>query len=326
MVFLLLSFSLFCSAAYYTTVVRRVATGRRNRPGGDFLTPAERLALAQEAAIRCGLPASMVVTADPHLVRGDFLPGGGTEIALVAELSSHSGFLVLLAPTADGWRPITHVGPEELGVPTSVAPLLIPGRHGAALVLTDLADQMAGAFSRREECSVFGVKDGKWRRLWRRTIESVAYWNLAWERPPGAGWRGLAGRADWRIEKAGDACLIAVAYRNSLTEAPAQATLPEAHRFVPRRQVTGREEYRWDPAYDLFVLGYGRIKNSPRLLGPDARPLEPPVRLLPGQRVAILADEATTPKGLSGRACLLRVYAAGREGFLSPAAVDRSSS
>lgn len=316
----LLPVLLFFGAAY-PSVLRRMKSGREDVLGYDLQTPAGRRALAREVAERCGLRLRPPIKADPYLVWGDFLPGGGSELALAAELYSNAGFLALLAPAKNGWRLLSCLGPRELGAPTSVSLLIIPGRVGAALTITDLADQMAGAFCRREDCTILGVRDGEWWRLWQREIESEAYWNRAWDRPPGRGWLCLAGRADWQIKKEKKGCRLLVAYRNSLAMGPAQATLPETHRFTVRWQVRGREEYRWDPELDLFVLGYGRVKSLARLLGPDGRPIEPPVFLPPGRPVAVLADEAATPKALAGRACLLRVWGDGREGFLSPAAV-----
>ncbi|MCL6613741.1 MAG: hypothetical protein K6U03_03830 [Firmicutes bacterium] len=161
----------------------------------------------------------------------------------------------------------------------------------------------------------------KGRRLWRREIESEAYWNRAWDHPPGRGWLCLAGRADWQIKTNEKGCRLLVTYRNSLAMGPPGATLPESHDFTDRQQVRGEEEYRWDPQLDLFVLGYGRVKTPTRLLGPDGRPVVPPVFLPSGRPVAVLADEAATPKALAGLGCLLRVYAEGREGFLPPAVV-----
>ncbi len=286
-------------------------------------TEADRQKLAEDVAKACGLEIPSWINADPFLLSGDFLPGGETELALAAQVSATGGILALLAPQGARWRLVCHLGPDRLGVPSSLSNLVLPGRPGMALVLTDLADQMAGAFSRRETCAIY-TADGSWQRLWSRDLDSSSYWNRAWNHPPGTGWLLLAGQADWQPVAGPNGIRLSVSYRNILAEAPPGARLPEEHHFTVRRETTGREDYAWNPATGLFALGYARTRAAVRLMSLLGNTLQPTGTVLrAGQAVAILADGAGDPRTLLGQPRMLEVLIPGQRGLLSPSAVDR---
>ena len=285
-------------------------------------TEAERQALAEDVAKACHLEIPSWVNADPFLLSGDFLPGGEPELALAAQVSATGGILALLAPQGNRWRLVCHLGPDRLGVPSSLNNLVLPGRPGTALILTDLADQMAGAFSRRETCAIY-TADGSWRRLWSRDLDSSSYWNRAWSHPPGTGWLLLAGQADWQPVAGPAGLRLAVSYRNFLAEAPPAARLPEEHHFAVKRETAGREDYAWDPAVGLFTLGYARTRAPVRLMSLLGNSLQPTgIVLHAGQAVAILADGAGDPRALLGQPRMLEVLIPGQRGLLSPSAVE----
>lgn len=286
-------------------------------------TEDDRLALAKAVARACGLSATRLPDADPHLVRADFLPGGGDELALAAQVSPTGGLLALLVVRDGNWRVASHWGPDRLGVPTSMSPLALPGRREAGLILTELADQMAGAFCRREVCGVYAA-DGAWRRLWAKEIDAVSYWNRAWNHPPGQGWLRLASIATWKPVRTPGGLRISVSYRNTLAEAAGNGRLPEEDKFTIDRESTGQEEFVWDPGLGLFVLGYARTAAAARLLARQGAAFKPTGTVLPaGQAVAILADGAGDPRSLLGQARLLEVLAPGQTGFLAPATIRR---
>lgn len=259
---------------------------------------------------------------DPHLLRVDLAPGGGLEVALAARVGAGDGFLAVLAVAADGWRVLNHLGPAVLGEPTSLSVLNLPGRT-AALVLTDLADQMAGAFCRREACSILALRKGALARIWGREIEIQAYWNREWSDPPGYGWLRLSGEAQYEFCYVGTAPAITVTYRNTLAEAPQAGRLPEEGSFVVRHSRTGEEVYRWDPALGLFILGYGRTRVRTTLQRREGGSVMKSVAdLAPGESVAILGDEQNEPRALLDDPVYLRVYAAGRTGLVEPGAIE----
>ncbi|MGE5597970.1 MAG: hypothetical protein ACM3XS_01150 [Bacteroidota bacterium] len=300
----------------------------RRLAGGAGSEEDER-ALAAAVARACGVATDPAVDANPFLAWGNFLPGREQELALAARVTSTSGLLALLAPREESWRIAAWLGPDVLGVPTSLLPLTLPGRRTTALALTDLADQMSGAFTRRETCAIF-LADGVWRRVWTRVIESESFWNRTWDRPPGQGWVRLVGEAQWKPVVKGRELFLEVSYRNARAVAAAEpgGRLPEAGRFAAAEQRSGRERYRWDPALGAFVLGYGRIKEA-AFLARDRRAAGSPeaseARLPAGLSLAILGDDAGDPGVLVGLPRLLRVRAAGKEGFLPAGVVERLS-
>lgn len=285
---------------------------------------ADRQALARAVAGACGMTIPADLDFDPFLVWADFLAEPGQELALAVPVSRTEGLLALLLAKDKGWSVAVKVGPDELGIPTSLATLTLPGLSQTALVLTDLADQLEGAYSRRENCTIY-VMDKSWRKVWSKEIESEAYWNLAWDRPPGQGWVRLAGSADWRAQQEDGGLCLSVLFRNTLAWAPAapDGRLPETGKFAQTKQVNGHEVFRWDPALGLFVLGYARTRHATPMRANRHAEMSPGDPLPADQPLAILADGADEPPALIGQGRLLQVFAAGRIGFVPASSVRR---
>ena len=288
-------------------------------------TETDRNKLAKDTVIACGYALPDGMGLDPLLVWGDFLPANGQELAVALKLSQIGGLLAVLAVNGDGWNVTRHLGPDLLGVPTSLATLTVPGLRHTALVLTDLADQMAGAYCKRETATVYAADEG-WKKLWQSVIESEAYWNRAWDRPQSMGWLRLAGTAQYRAVVK-DGLRLVYNYRNSLAQAEEaqDRLLPEAEEFHLVRQTEGRAEFLWDARLGLFTLGKGRLLAETPLTVYEEMRYVPKDKPIPaGRTVHILADDALQPGALLGGERRLRVYYEGRVGFLPDEIVQRT--
>lgn len=280
---------------------------------------ADRILLARAVAGACGLAIPASVDPEPFLVWADFLPAAGLELAVAARVSPAGGLLALLITTKESWRLAAHLGPDRLGVPTSLWPMTLPGEARAGLVLTELADQMSGAFCRRETAAIYQADAGGWRTLWTTVIESEAYWNRAWDHPPGRGWLRVGRLAQWRSVPGRSGLRLVADYRNTLAEAAQDEAgrLPEEGRFALTHAAAGREIFYWDQALRLFVLGYGVTLGRCALRERGQSGARAVGAVLPrGTAVAVLDDGGNEAAALLGGERFCRVLADGRMGYL----------